>query len=82
MFELSYRRKIEILRIFDGNFDEQLLRECAYYPKAGAFGKPSPCLNCKFDIPNKECERSHILEDTRLYGRLWEKCQKLYRLRP
>jgi hypothetical protein len=39
--------------------DNQLLDQCAYYPKAG-------CQYCSFDSPNPECSRSHILSDTRI----------------
>lgn len=37
--------------------DEDLERECAYYPRAG-------CEKCKIEWPNQQCQYAHILVDT------------------
>lgn len=66
VLQISARRKRELLRYLDGHFDDELLVQCAYYPRPPAFGQPSPCVKCKFDTPNPSCPYAHILLDTRL----------------
>jgi hypothetical protein len=46
--------------------NKELVIQCAYYPRPGAFGKSSPCLLCSFDKPLKTCKRSSILIKTRV----------------
>ena len=68
ILELSRGRKAECERwMGDGlEWDTELVCQCAYYPRWGVFGKPSPCLYCSFESPNPKCRRAHILVDTRI----------------
>ncbi len=57
--QLSDARKRE-LALYD--VDWELVVQCAYYPYP-------KCKVCKFDVPNPECARAHILVDTRISGK-------------
>ena len=62
VIDLSWTRKKEILWLGGHGINKKLLFECAYYPKAPAFGLTvSSCVNCKFEKPIKKCPYSHIL---------------------
>ncbi len=68
MIDLSWRRKRNIIENLGSvsQVDEELLQQCAYYPRPPAFSKPSPCLSCSFTSPNPRCKRGHILTLTPL----------------
>ncbi len=55
-----------IVKHIGERIDNQLVIQCAYYPRPGAFGKPSPCLQCSFDKPFRQCKKSSILLKTRV----------------
>ena len=62
VIDLSRTRKKEMLWLEGHEINKKLLFECAYYPKAPAFGLTvSSCVNCKFEKPIKKCPYSHIL---------------------
>ena len=44
--------------------NEELLHECAYYPRPRSFSGESACQLCSFHSPNTKCRFSHILTDT------------------
>ena len=62
VIDLGWTRKKEMSWLDGHEIDKKLLFECAYYPKAPAFGLTvSSCVNCKFEKPIKKCPYSHIL---------------------
>ena len=66
--QLSETRKKEISK-YPYEVDWELVRQCAYYPlpTGYVFGTPvCKCGQCSFKHPNQECNRSHILVDTRI----------------
>jgi hypothetical protein len=72
MYQISYMRKEQIKEANLGHkFDEELLHQCAYYPRPASFGGESPCTRCSFDNPNRKCKRAHILNDTRIGKEVW-----------
>jgi hypothetical protein len=78
ILELSETRKNE-LGAYPYEIDWQLVRECGYFPRPTSYvyGRVGCiCGSCSFDHPNFECERAHILVDTRIGENKWHKLVK------
>jgi hypothetical protein len=66
VMELTKQRKGEFQRAGIVHINTTLLRQCAYYPRQRGAFKPSKCTECSFNLPNPDCNYSHILIDTRI----------------
>lgn len=64
VIELTKERKKEFQRAGIVHIDPQLLRACAYYPRAKGATKPSKCTECTIYAVNTNCKYSDILIKT------------------
>ena len=72
MYQLTFAKKQDIRAAQLGHrFDEELLHQCAYYPRPSAFNGESPCIRCSFEEPYRKCKWAHILNDTRVGREVW-----------
>mgnify|MGYP001563691246 CR=1 FL=1 len=58
-------KEFRLAQISLSSCNEELLHQCAYYPRPASFNQPSSCTKCSFSNPNRKCSYSHILIDTR-----------------
>ncbi len=66
MIDLSYYRikEFNYAHIEMSEINEELLHQCAYYPKPAisVFGKwYTPCSKCSMLEPNSKCKHAHLL---------------------